>query len=108
MIRSRYLSTLTLAALLGTAPAWAQSTNSATSSTTSPSATSTSPSQASTSKPLCSELGHPNAGKLAGSVAAAVGGKGGGRPDMAEAGGSNAEALPGALENVYSAVEGML
>ncbi len=49
-----------------------------------------------------------HAGKLAGSVAAAVGGKGGGRPDMAEAGGSNAEALPGALENVYSAVEGML
>ena len=43
-----------------------------------------------------------------GSVAAAVGGKGGGRPDMAEAGGSNAAALPGALENVYTAVEGML
>jgi Alanyl-tRNA synthetase len=37
-----------------------------------------------------------------------VGGKGGGRPDMAEAGGTNAEALPGALESVYAAVEGML
>jgi alanyl-tRNA synthetase len=49
-----------------------------------------------------------HAGKLAGSVAAAVGGKGGGRPDMAEAGGSNAEALPEALESVYTAVEGML
>jgi alanyl-tRNA synthetase len=49
-----------------------------------------------------------HAGKLAGSVAAAVGGRGGGRPDMAEAGGSNAEALPGALENVYTTVEGML
>jgi alanyl-tRNA synthetase len=49
-----------------------------------------------------------HAGKLAGSVAAAVGGKGGGRPDMAEAGGTNASALPGALENVYGAVEAML
>jgi alanyl-tRNA synthetase len=49
-----------------------------------------------------------HAGKLAGSVAAAVGGRGGGRPDMAEAGGSNAAALPGALENVYVTVEGML
>jgi alanyl-tRNA synthetase len=49
-----------------------------------------------------------HAGKLAGSVAAAVGGKGGGRPDMAEAGGSNPSALPAALENVYSTVEEML
>jgi alanyl-tRNA synthetase len=49
-----------------------------------------------------------HAGKLAGAIAAAVGGKGGGRPDMAEAGGSDAAALPGALENVYSMVEGML
>jgi alanyl-tRNA synthetase len=49
-----------------------------------------------------------HAGKLAGSVAQAVGGKGGGRPDMAEAGGSNPEALAAALENVYIAVEGML
>lgn len=49
-----------------------------------------------------------HAGKLVGSVAAAVGGKGGGRPDMAEAGGSKPEALGSALEQVYSTVEGML
>jgi alanyl-tRNA synthetase len=49
-----------------------------------------------------------HAGKLAGSVAAAVGGKGGGRPDMAEAGGSKPDALPAALEDVYAAVEAML
>jgi alanyl-tRNA synthetase len=49
-----------------------------------------------------------HAGKLAGAVAAAVGGKGGGRPDMAEAGGSNPAALPGALESVYTSVEAML
>jgi alanyl-tRNA synthetase len=52
--------------------------------------------------------GKVHAGKLVGSVAAAVGGKGGGRPDMAEAGGSKPEALPSALENVYRAVEEML
>src|SRR5580700_7055194 len=49
-----------------------------------------------------------HAGKLAGAVAQAVGGKGGGRPDMAEAGGKDPSALPGALANVYIAVEGML
>ncbi len=49
-----------------------------------------------------------HAGKLAGAVAAAVGGKGGGRPDMAEAGGSNPAALSGALEQVYANVENML
>jgi alanyl-tRNA synthetase len=49
-----------------------------------------------------------HAGKLAGSVAQAVGGKGGGRPDMAEAGGKDASALPAALAQVYTAVEGML
>ncbi|MBM3813080.1 MAG: alanine--tRNA ligase [Acidimicrobiia bacterium] len=49
-----------------------------------------------------------HAGKLAGAVAQAVGGKGGGRPDMAEAGGKDASALPAALENVYSSVESML
>jgi len=49
-----------------------------------------------------------HAGKLAGSVAQAVGGKGGGRPDMAEAGGKDVSALPNALAQVYTSVEGML
>jgi alanyl-tRNA synthetase len=49
-----------------------------------------------------------HAGKLAGAVALAVGGKGGGRPDMAEAGGKDPSKLAGALASVYSSVEGML
>ncbi len=49
-----------------------------------------------------------HAGKLAGAVAQAVGGKGGGRPDMAEAGGKDPSALPAALEQVYGLVESML
>jgi len=49
-----------------------------------------------------------HAGKLAGAVAQAVGGKGGGRPDMAEAGGKDPSALDGALAQVYSSVEAML
>jgi alanyl-tRNA synthetase len=49
-----------------------------------------------------------HAGKLAGAVAQAVGGKGGGRPDMAEAGGKDVSALAGALAGVYTSVEGML
>jgi alanyl-tRNA synthetase len=48
------------------------------------------------------------AGKLVGAIAQAVGGKGGGRPDMAEAGGKDPSALAGALEQVYSSVEGLL
>jgi len=49
-----------------------------------------------------------HAGKIIASVAQAVGGSGGGRPDMAEAGGKNPEALDAALSEVYSVVEAML
>jgi alanyl-tRNA synthetase len=49
-----------------------------------------------------------HAGKLAGALAQAVGGKGGGRPDMAEGGGKDASALPAALENIYREVENKL
>ena len=52
--------------------------------------------------------GKVHAGKLVGSVAQAVGGKGGGRPDLAEAGGKDAAALPAALEAAYASVQGML
>ena len=40
------------------------------------------------------------AGELVGTLAQQVGGKGGGRPDMAQAGGSDAQALPAALAGV--------
>jgi alanyl-tRNA synthetase len=49
-----------------------------------------------------------HAGKLAGNLAQAVGGKGGGRPDMAEAGGKDPSALAAALESVYTGVESLL
>jgi alanyl-tRNA synthetase len=42
------------------------------------------------------------AGDLVNHVATQVGGKGGGRPDMAQAGGTNPAALPAALESVQS------
>jgi len=42
------------------------------------------------------------AGELVNHVAAQVGGKGGGRPDMAQAGGNNPAALPAALQSVRS------
>ncbi len=48
------------------------------------------------------------AGKVVGRVAEKVGGKGGGRPDLAEAGGKNPEALDAALSEAYSVVESML
>ena len=46
------------------------------------------------------------AGDLLKSVTAQVGGKGGGRPDMAQGAASDVTALPDALESVYSWVEG--
>ncbi len=43
-----------------------------------------------------------HAGKLINHVATQIGGKGGGRPDMAQAGGCQLENLPTALDSVYS------
>jgi alanyl-tRNA synthetase len=48
------------------------------------------------------------AGKVVGAVAAKVGGKGGGRPDLAEAGGKDVAALDSALASVYNVVESLL
>jgi alanyl-tRNA synthetase len=48
------------------------------------------------------------AGKVIGKVAEKVGGKGGGRPDLAEAGGKNPEALDSALAEAYKVVETLL
>jgi alanyl-tRNA synthetase len=48
------------------------------------------------------------AGKVVGAVAEKVGGKGGGRPDLAEAGGKDVAALDSALAAVYNVVESLL
>jgi alanyl-tRNA synthetase len=48
------------------------------------------------------------AGRVLGPVAQKVGGKGGGRPDLAEAGGKNPEALDSALAEVYNVVATLL
>jgi alanyl-tRNA synthetase len=48
------------------------------------------------------------AGKVIGPVAQKVGGKGGGRPDLAEAGGKDASALDSALGEAYSVVDSLL
>jgi alanyl-tRNA synthetase len=45
-------------------------------------------------------VGKVKAGELVNHVAQQVGGKGGGRPDMAQAGGTNPDALPQALQSV--------
>ncbi len=47
-----------------------------------------------------------NAGKIIKEIAAEVGGGGGGRPDMAQAGGSKPEKLDQALDKVYKVVRG--
>ncbi len=52
--------------------------------------------------------GKLQAGKIVGSLAALVGGKGGGRPDLAEAGGSDASALDAALSKASGIIAEML
>jgi alanyl-tRNA synthetase len=52
--------------------------------------------------------GKVQAGKLIGELAKAIGGKGGGRPDMAEGAGKDASALAGALAGVYEKVGSLL
>jgi alanyl-tRNA synthetase len=52
--------------------------------------------------------GRIQAGKVIGPVAQKVGGKGGGRPDLAEAGGKDPGALDAALDEVYGVVEALL
>ncbi|MGC2729124.1 MAG: alanine--tRNA ligase-related protein, partial [Candidatus Sulfotelmatobacter sp.] len=52
--------------------------------------------------------GRVQAGKVIGPVAQKVGGKGGGRPDLAEAGGKDASALDAALDGAYAVVESLL
>jgi len=50
-------------------------------------------------------VGRFHAGNIIKAVAAEVGGGGGGRPDMAQAGGSKPEHLDAAMEKVYGLVE---
>ncbi len=52
--------------------------------------------------------GRIQAGKVIGKVAEKVGGKGGGRPDLAEAGGKDPGALDAALDGAYGIVESLL
>jgi alanyl-tRNA synthetase len=51
-------------------------------------------------------VGRLHAGKIIGELAKEVGGKGGGRPDMAQAGGSQPEKLDQALEKAFALVAG--
>ena len=57
---------------------------------------------AATTKDLIGKGVH--AGNIIRDIAKLVGGGGGGRPDMAQAGGRNPDALPEALEHVYTLV----
>ena len=52
--------------------------------------------------------GKVQAGKIVGTLAGMVGGRGGGRPDLAEAGGSDVGALDGALGKALEVLGGML
>ncbi len=52
--------------------------------------------------------GRVQAGKVIGPVAQKVGGKGGGRPDLAEAGGKDSAALDSALAEAYTIVDSLL
>ena len=52
-------------------------------------------------------VGRFHAGKIVKEIAAVVGGSGGGRPDMAQAGGSRPEKLDEALEKAYEVIEKM-
>jgi alanyl-tRNA synthetase len=52
--------------------------------------------------------GRVPAGRLIALIAEKVGGKGGGRPDLAEAGGKDVGALDGALASAYAAIESLL
>jgi alanyl-tRNA synthetase len=54
------------------------------------------------------QTGRIKAGELAGAVAAQVGGRGGGRADFAQAGGSNPKALDAALQSVQEFVRARL
>ena len=49
-----------------------------------------------------------HAGKIIQRVAKELGGQGGGRPDLAEAGGKDTSNLKTALDGVYPLIEGML
>jgi alanyl-tRNA synthetase len=59
----------------------------------------------SVTKDLSSRL---HAGKIIQAVAGEIGGKGGGRPDLAEAAGKDTSNLKSALSHVYTLIERML
>jgi alanyl-tRNA synthetase len=52
--------------------------------------------------------GKVHAGKLISALSQAIGGKGGGRPDMAEGSGKNLQALPDALTQISATIESQL